>query len=353
MKHNLTCLYAALMLVSAVPAVAQATGKGSSDNGVGTSSPVPNVSGGGTTNFVPVWLTPSRLGNSTIVQHGLRVSVGPTKPNAQFNVRATEQISGVFARGADAPGGSDQNGTDGIDSFGGAADPDSGFASGGAGVVGIGGISSQLISSAGPGGAFMAGNGGGVGVQANCAGAGCLAGSFTGDVHVTGAITASVKHFKIDHPLDPANKYLVHASVESSEMKNIYDGVVVLDRSGEAVVDLPDWFEAVNGNFRYQLTAIGAPSPGLYIAQKISGNRFKIAGGAPAVEVSWQVTAVRQDAFARANPLTVEQTKNVEERGYYIHPELFGESEEKGIEYARYPQLMRRLRELSAKQSRE
>jgi hypothetical protein len=158
---------------------------------------------------------------------------------------------------------------------------------------------------------------------------------------------AGVKDFKIDHPLDPANKYLVHASVESSEMKTIYDGSVMLDRSGEAVVQLPDWFEAMNTSFRYQLTAIGAPSPGLHIAQKISENRFKIAGGAPGVEVCWQVTGVRQDSFAKANPLIVEQPKSADERGYYIHPELYGASEERGIEWARHPQLMRQLRDLS------
>jgi len=116
-------------------------------------------------------------------------------------------------------------------------------------------------------------------VQALCSGAGCLAGQFIGDVHVTGAITAGVKDFKIDHPLDPANKYLVHASAESSEMKNIYDGSIVLDRNGEAVVQLPDWFGTLNGNYRYQLTAVGATNPGLYIAQKISGNRFKRSPG--------------------------------------------------------------------------
>ena len=41
-------------------------------------------------------------------------------------------------------------------------------------------------------------------------------------------------------------------------MKNIYDGVVTLDVYGEAEVQLPAWFEALNTDFRYQLTAIGA-----------------------------------------------------------------------------------------------
>src|SRR5262249_10582058 len=117
-------------------------------------------------------------------------------------------------------GGSDQSGTTGGVLLGGAADPDSGFAGGGAGVIGIGGLSSELAPSGGPGGVFVGGNtagsgGPGIGVQAVCSGSGCIAGQFIGNVQLTGTITAGVKHFQIDHPLDPANKYLIHASVES------------------------------------------------------------------------------------------------------------------------------------------
>jgi hypothetical protein len=53
-------------------------------------------------------------------------------------------------------------------------------------------------------------------------------------------------------------------------MKNVYDGIVVLDHKGKAEIDLPDWFGALNKDFRYQLTAIGAPGPNLYIAEEIS-----------------------------------------------------------------------------------
>jgi hypothetical protein len=58
-----------------------------------------------------------------------------------------------------------------------------------------------------------------------------------------------LKFFKIDHPLDPVQKYLYHSSVESSDSKNIYDGVIILDSNGEAVVALPEWFEALNRDF--------------------------------------------------------------------------------------------------------
>ncbi len=160
-----------------------------------------------------------------------------------------------------------------------------------------------------------------------------------GNLVCGGDIVGSSKQFKIDHPLDPANKYLYHASVESSEMKNIYDGNVVLDANGEATVQLPDWFEAMNADFRYQLTPVGRPGPGtlLYVSQEISGNSFQIAGGSPGLKVSWQVTGVRQDAYAKAHPLVVEEAKSESERGKYIHPEVYGAPKEQSIGWARHP----------------
>ena len=174
------------------------------------------------------------------------------------------------------------------------------------------------------------------------------AGNFTGDVLVSGTLSATTKHFKIDHPLDPANKYLVHASVESSEMKNIYDGNVTTDGDGHATVQLPDWFQALNTEFRYQLTVIGQFAQAI-VAHKIENNRFEIKTSLPNVEVSWQVTGVRQDAYAQANPLVVEQEKDARTRGYYIRPELFGAPPEKQIKFARHPQTMKRLQELQAR----
>ena len=116
-------------------------------------------------------------------------------------------------------------------------------------------------------------------------------------------------------------------------MKNIYDGVVVLDGAGEATVRLPDWFDPLNRDFRYQLTAIGAPGPNLYVAEKISSNRFKIAGGKPRMEVSWQVTGIRQDRFAEANRIPVEEDKLAEDRGKYLHPSVHNMPETMGIGY--------------------
>jgi hypothetical protein len=118
-------------------------------------------------------------------------------------------------------------------------------------------------------------------------------------------------------------------------MKNIYDGVATLDADGQAWVNLPDWFEALNRDFRYQLTAIGAPAPSLYIAQEVHGNRFQIAGGKPGGKVSWQVTGTRQDAYARKHRIQVEEEKPADEQGFYLSPDSFGQPEDKGVAWAR------------------
>jgi len=99
----------------------------------------------------------------------------------------------------------------------------------------------------------------------------------------------------------------VHAAVESSEVLNVYSGNVVLDRSGSAEVELPAWFEAINTDFRYQLTAVGDAAPGLHVAEEVAGNRFRIAGGPTGLKVSWEVTAVRNDRFMRKHPFEAER----------------------------------------------
>jgi len=150
------------------------------------------------------------------------------------------------------------------------------------------------------------------------------AGYFSGDVRITGDLNPAKGGFEIDHPVDPSGKYLRHSFVESDERANVYSGNVALDGAGDAWVELPDWLEALNRDFRYQLTAIGAPGPNLYIADRISGGRFRIAGGEPGMEVSWQVTGVRSDPYAAANPLAVEREKTRDAVGRYLHPEVYG-----------------------------
>jgi hypothetical protein len=184
-----------------------------------------------------------------------------------------------------------------------------------------------------------------------------------GRVYIRGPLEKPGGSFKIDHPLDPANKYLHHSFVESPDMKNVYDGVVVLDDKGEAVVDLPDWFSALNKDFRYQLTAIGVPGPNLYIAEEISGaestssnyyynkSKFKIAGGMSGMKVSWQVTGIRKDPWANANRIQVEEDKPAKEQGYYIYPDLYGQPEEKGISHLLFPD--EKLQEQLARENKQ
>ena len=143
----------------------------------------------------------------------------------------------------------------------------------------------------------------------------------------TGAIGSSIKNFIIDHPLDPDNKYLVHGSIESNQMMNIYSGVVTLNGSGEAVVQLPDWFEALNKDFTYQLTCMGGYAQ-VYVADEINNHQFKVAGGRAGLKVSWQVTGIRHDAFAVANPMLVEQPKRKEDQGRYLIPSLYGKPDD-------------------------
>ncbi|MGW4895336.1 hypothetical protein ACWEQL_24155 [Kitasatospora sp. NPDC004240] len=136
-----------------------------------------------------------------------------------------------------------------------------------------------------------------------------LAAELVGNVEVTGTINKAACQFRIDHPLDPAHRTLAHCSVESPERKNVYDGTVTLDDDGRATVELPNWFEALNEDFRYQLTALGAPAPELHISREIGGSSFDVAGGRPGQRVSWLVTGVRADTWAREHPLLVEEEK--------------------------------------------
>ena len=199
----------------------------------------------------------------------------------------------------------------------------------GYGVIGYG-SSSGSFTNYGVAGFAFGGSGRGIYGYAKSTG---YAGYFSGNVNITGTLSKGSGSFKIDHPLDPENKYLYHSFVESPDMMNIYNGNVELNLDGENVVQMPDWFESLNTDFRYQLTAIGAPGPNLYISEEINDNQFKIAGGTAGMKVSWQVTGVRHDAFANENRIKVEELKNEEERGTYIHPTAFNKPESAGVDY--------------------
>ncbi|MBK6976531.1 MAG: hypothetical protein IPH28_05005 [Cytophagaceae bacterium] len=160
----------------------------------------------------------------------------------------------------------------------------------------------------------------------NVAGSSAVSGNLT----VGGNLSKGSGTFKIDHPQDPENKYLLHSFVESPDMMNIYNGNIITDSKGYATIKLPDYFEALNMDFRYQLTVIGAFSQAI-VAEKVKKNQFKIQTQKPNVEVSWQVTGVRKDAYAEKNRIKTEVEKPDDEKGYYLHPEAYDLPANRGV----------------------
>ncbi len=139
--------------------------------------------------------------------------------------------------------------------------------------------------------------------------------------------------FKIDHPLDPENKFLYHSFVESPDMMNVYNGNVTTDEDGFATVILPDYFEALNRDFRYQLTTVGTFAQ-VMVEREVSQNTFRIQSDKPNVKVSWQVTGIRKDAHANEFRIVPTVEKEEKDKGKYLCPECYQEPEEKGIYYA-------------------
>jgi hypothetical protein len=220
---------------------------------------------------------------------------------------------------------------------------------GSTGVSGSGdafGVLGQSSSSSGSGGGFSNSSSGDALFTYNQSGG--YAAFFDGDVDVDGNLSKAGGSFKIDDPLDPANKYLYHSFVESPDMMNIYNGNATTDGQGSAVVQLPEWFETLNRDFRYQLTTIGQFSQAI-VASKVANHQFTIKTDKPNVEVSWQVTGIRQDAWANAHRIPVEVPKAQRDRGLYLHPELFGAPADKSIALAHHPMMQKLLKQKAAK----
>lgn len=171
------------------------------------------------------------------------------------------------------------------------------------------------------------------------------AGYFYGDIGVVGQVyTGGGSAMLIDHPVEPENKYLFHASVQCPDMMNVYNGNVVLDSGGEAVVELPDYFDALNRDYRYQLTAIGAPGPNLHVGAEIEDNRFKIAGGDPGMKVSWTVTGVRKDPQAEQLDRSVVRDKPASKVGRYLNPAVYGKARSMSTLHASHRQLLDQMK---------
>lgn len=261
------------------------------------------VSGSGTTNYLPKFTGSTTLGNSVIYENAQNVAIGSTTTsNAKLNVYALNDVCIDVQSAGD-------NGIN-VESY--------------SGVPGESAIYAKNTSG-GKAGYFL----GDVTIQ--------------GNLNVTGSVSKGGGSFKIDHPLDPENKYLYHSFVESSDMMNVYNGNVLMDNNGEAVIELPDWFEALNKDFRYQLTCIGSYAS-VYVAEEISNNTFKIAGGTPRLKISWQVTGIRQDPWTEQNRIQVEVEKIGEEKGHYLHYKEYNQPIEKSIEAVKNPKILKENR---------
>ncbi len=184
------------------------------------------------------------------------------------------------------------------------------------------------------GGRFTASGAGGAqnnGIIAEASGAPInYAGLFSGDVFISGTLSKGSGSFKIDHPLDPENKYLYHSFVESPDMMNVYNGNITTDASGLAEVELPTYFMSLNQDFRYQLTVIGTFAQAI-VSEEVSDNHFVIKTNEPSVKVSWQVTGIRKDPYAVKNRIQEEVNKAPNERGLYLHPEAYGQPASKSV----------------------
>ncbi len=209
-----------------------------------------------------------------------------------------------------------------------------GVSSIGTGVIGSGNNGSQyFMQTSGGGGAFTGTQSGAYGYATNTSGnsRGVIGeGSEYGVVSVGDFGGTGAKFFIIDHPLDPENKILKHACLESPEILNLYRGNVVLDANGEGTVTLPDYFTAINVNYSYTLTPIGSPSVPYILTEVDENGEFKIAGGNSNQKISWYVYAERNDKAINMNPRSKQmvEEKTGENQGKYISPEAYGKTRE-------------------------
>jgi hypothetical protein len=311
------------------------------------------ITGSGTVNTVPKFTAAAVLGNSNIFDNGANVGVNTITPTtmSRLNVSGvgvsgalpyyqagivadgsatSASASGVFGssgwRGVFGYNSGTATGVEAIGTYG--LCEGGSYTASGYGVKGV-------ASGTGPNNYGVYGTASGAttanyAIYGSASGSG-YAGYFSGNLHITGTLSKGSGTFMIDHPLDPENKYLYHSFVESPDMMNIYNGNVVTDAHGVATVTLPDYFDALNKDFRYQLTTLGQPSQ-VYISKEIAGNQFEITSDKPNVKVSWQVTGVRQDKFANAHRVVPEVEKEQRFKGLYLHAAEWGMPASKSID---------------------
>jgi hypothetical protein len=335
-------------------------------NGNSVTLPSGGGSVNGTTNYIPKFTSATAVGNSAFYETSGLIGLGTITPSAKLQVTSADSIpvAAIFNSVTHLPNGvvrAIDNTTQGSAIWGQSIAATEDLVSG-TGVHGVGGnvgVYGQGQANSGEGEvfgtystAFSLDTAFGVFGFASTYDAGTIAGAkygvmgyaeggdvnygvfgasglaftdsyagyFNGDVQVVGSLAKSAGTFKIDHPLDPANKYLYHSFVESPDMMNVYNGNIVTDASGYVTVTLPDYFESLNKDFRYQLTVVGGTFAQAIVSKKVAGNKFQIRTSEPNTEVSWQVTGIRKDAYANAHRVQPEVEKEANNKGKYLNP---------------------------------
>lgn len=350
-------------LLSVPYAIYSGTGVPGPAGPTGPTGPAGSANISGTTNYLVKFTSSTAGGNSSVYDNGGKVGIGTTAPKSLFYVQGSagdtvtlgsdnfDQHSIVALSGttstsritnailANASNSSVEN--HGVTGYANGSNSAAfnvglfgiGISSGNAGNIGVYGYAE--------GGTFN------TAIFGN-AGSAAWAGYFNGNVNVTGSVAKASGTFKIDHPLDPENKYLYHSFVESPDMMNIYNGNITTDGNGVAEVALPAYFEALNKDFRYQLTVIGTFAQAI-VAEKVQGNRFVIKTNQPNVEVSWQVTGVRKDKYAEAHRVVPEVEKEEQFKGRYLHAKEYGKPAESGIDHLLMPASARNMQQPAGK----
>jgi len=326
-----------------------------------TTAPItPGVTGTGTTNYIAKFTGNTALGNSIAFDNGATMGVNTTTPTNMAKLHVvgvgTYSVTPYYQAGIVADGSATMGSASGVygesgwrgvygrnpgTATGSQAIGVHGKCEGGSYTTGGYGVLGEAFGT-GPTNYGVYGNASGAtnnnyGVYGTNTGTG-YAGYFAGNFHITGTLSKGSGTFKIDHPLDPENKYLYHSFVESPDMMNIYNGNVVTDASGKATVVLPDYFEALNKEFRYQLTVIGDFAQAV-VSEKVNNNQFKIKTNKPHVEVSWQITGVRHDKYADAHRVVPEVEKEKQFKGYYLHAAEWGMPDERSIDALTNPKV--------------
>jgi hypothetical protein len=130
-------------------------------------------------------------------------------------------------------------------------------------------------------------------------------------VTTSGTLTAATKHFRINHPLDPERRFLIHACLEGPENAIYYRGQGRLE-GGHARVELPDYFEALarpDGRTVALTSCCEENEPiSVLAASDVVNGAFNVRAADdrnPRQRFYWEVKAVRADV----EPLKTEEYK--------------------------------------------